>query len=109
MTESELETQRLIGRRLEAELPDLPPRLRTWVEAHLTPPRPVIVSLDPARPEDQTLIVWLVTDDVGAQDSDSRLVFDLQSQSFGVCLRLAGGVEWYLHASPTLADAVGGM
>jgi hypothetical protein len=96
-----------IRARVDAELPVLPTPLRNWVLAHLTTPRRITASLDPEG--SQLVGVWLVTDHTGAEDSSSRLVYELEADAFGIVTDLQGGVAWFQGADDSLSNAVDNM
>ena len=100
-------TEALIASLVEDELPTLPPALREWARAHLTTPRLVTFLVLPEGPE--TVDLWLVTDYIGKQDSSSRVVYDSATGCFGIADRLGGGIDWFMGASGTFAQAVDGM
>ena len=92
---------------VRSALPLLPQHLRTWLTTHLTQPRAITVAADP----DATrfLQVWLVTDDVGNDDSTSRVVYNATEKAFGLLTRLENGVLWYQGPYGSLIDAVEGI
>jgi len=84
----------LIRQDIESELPQIDKRLRDWLEQHIVSPRLVILSTDP----DGTISreFWLVTDEVGHKDSSYRIVYDPQTQKYGLEMTLNTGVQWYM-------------
>jgi hypothetical protein len=96
-----------IRARVEAELPLLPTPLRNWVLAHLTTPTQITASLDPEG--SQLVGVWLLTEHTGAEDSSSRLVYELEADAFGIVIDLQSGVAWFQGADDSLSSAVDNM
>jgi len=88
-----------------SDLPRLAPHLRDWAERHLIGPRLLAARVDPDKQE--TVRVWLVTDDVGEDDSSDRIVFDPEANAFGHLTTLDDGTLWYRGpARGGFADAV---
>jgi hypothetical protein len=50
-----------------------------------------------------------VTDHTGAEDSSSRLVYELEADAFGIVTDLQGGVAWFQGADDSLSNAVDNM
>jgi hypothetical protein len=96
-----------IRARVDEQLPLIAAPLRNWVLAHLTTPRQITASLDPEG--SQLVGVWLVTDHTGAEDSSSRLVYELEADAFGIVIDMQGGVAWFQGPDDSLADAVNNM
>lgn len=105
MTTSSIEE--LIRTRVEQGLRELPLHLREWAQAHLVSPRRIEVALD--WDGNDWAEVWLVTDDVGWKDSVSQVVYDTAKECFGLVVRMANGVPWYMGPWGSFADAVDGM
>jgi len=75
----------------------LGPHLRSWVDEHLISPRQVCVAIDTNGTSFKTL--WLVTDRVGENDSSYRVVYDDETDAFGLECTLDSGVEWYMETT----------
>jgi hypothetical protein len=93
-----------ISNRVEAELPLLTEHLRRWVEAHRTQPREITASSDPEIT--QSVHVSLVTDHIGEEDANSRVVYDPARDEFGLMMELENGVLWYMGPYGSLVDTV---
>jgi hypothetical protein len=85
----------------------LAPHLRSWAEAHLIAPRQVRLSLDPDGTSSKDL--WLVTDHVGTNDASYRVVYDDETDGFGLECTLETGVEWYMGDYGSFAETVENM
>lgn len=97
----------LIAELVEADLPKLAPHLREWAESHLADPHEVAFNLRPDG--DSVITLWLVTDHVGSRDSSCRVVFDAETEQFGLTMQLANGVDWYMGPYGTFAQAIESM
>jgi len=106
MQGSSLPQQRILDL-VQGSLPQLPEKLRVWAQRHLIEPRVVAVSLDPEG--NRSGEVWLVTDDVGVEDSSCRIVYDLVSKAFGLECRMANQVSWYMGPIGTFDEAVNSL
>ena len=93
-----------IANRVQTELPLLAEHLRSWLQAHQTPPRAVSVSSDPEGT--CTVQVWLVTHDIGDRDGSSNVVYDAAQKMFGLVMELENGVLWYMGPYGSLVDTV---
>lgn len=85
----------------------LAPHLQAWVDEHLIPPRQVSLAVDPDASSFRNL--WLVTNHVGTKDSTYRVVFDEETDAFGLECTLDSGVEWYMGNYGSFAEAVENM
>ena len=94
-----------IQRAVTAALTQLPLGLRYWVRAHLVEPRSIILCTSPDTWTHATF--WLVTDDVGFDDTPMRIVFD--GTAFGLAMTLEDGVSYFVHRSASFAEAVESM
>lgn len=83
------------------------PHLRSWVDEHLISPRQVWVAIDTNGTSFKTL--WLVTDRVGENDSSYRVVYNNETDAFGLECTLDSGVEWYMGNYGSFAEAVENM
>ena len=52
---------------------------------------------------------WLVTDNIGVNDSSYRVVYDEEQNMFGLECMLANGIEWYMGAYGTFREAIENM
>lgn len=97
-----------IRARVAADLPRLGRSLRAWAEAHLIPPRLVELAGDP---DGKTrVLVWLVTDHVGREDANYRVVYDPDAAAFGLEMTLSSGMQWYMGPHEGgFADVIEGM
>jgi hypothetical protein len=104
---SEAEIAAEVVNRVQIESPLLAEHLRSWLQAHQTPPRAISVSsdLDGTR----TVQVWLVTDQIGDSDASSRVVYDAARKMFGLVMELETGVLWYMGPYGSLVDTVESM
>ena len=50
--------------------------------------------------------VWLVTDHSGDSDASSRVVYDVETEMFGLVMGLQNGVLWHMGAYGSLVEAV---
>jgi hypothetical protein len=107
MTQEPAGVPERIRSRVDAELPLLPGGLSRWVAAHRTPPREISVSLD--REGGNRVAVWLVTDQTGAGDSASRIVYEPTTRAFGIAIDLQSGVIWFQGPDDSFAAAVENM
>jgi hypothetical protein len=85
----------------------LAPHLRSWVDEHLIAPRQVRFALDANGTSIKDL--WLVSDHVGANDSSYRIVYDDETDAFGLECTLDSGVEWYMGNYSSFAETVENM
>jgi hypothetical protein len=53
--------------------------------------------------------LWLVTDHTGEKDSSYRIVYDEQSQMFGLEVTLDTDVKWYMGSYGSFANTVESM
>lgn len=85
----------------------LGPQLRSWVEDHLILPREVRLATD----VDGTSFkkFWLITDHVGTNDSSYRIIFDEETDSFGLECTLDSGVEWCMGNYGSFDEVVENM
>jgi hypothetical protein len=72
----------IIESRIADALPRMPMHHASWARDHLVTPRQVELFDSPSG--NTTVIVWLVTDDVGKNDANSRVVFHEESGMFGL-------------------------
>jgi hypothetical protein len=93
--------------RVDEGLKHLSSTLRGWAEAHMVEPREIAASLDPKGAQRE--LFWLVTDDVGVNDSGYRVVFDPRANTFGLVTIVDGGIVWYLGGYGDFNDAVENM
>lgn len=104
---SELEVVSHIKELVEKDLPNLPPHIKAWAEEHLVQPRQVTLALkDDGQGE---VMLWLVTDHSGKRDSACRVVFDEKRSRFGLEMRMANGVNWFMGLYGSFAEAVDAM
>jgi len=103
MTETPVE----IGARINEGAPSLAPHLRSWVAAHLIVPRQVRFALDPNGTAFKDL--WLVTDHNGVNDSSYRIVYDQETDEFGLECTMDSGIEWYMGNYGSFAETVENM
>jgi len=82
----------------------LAPHLRSWVDQHLVTPRQVRLATDADGTAFKNL--WLVTDHVGTNDSSYRIVYDDDTDTFGLECTLDSGVEWYMGNYGSFSEAV---
>jgi hypothetical protein len=85
----------------------LAPHLRSWVDEHLISPRQVRLAIDTNGTSFKDL--WLVTNHSGANDSSYRIVYDDETDAFGLECTLDSGVEWYMGNFGSFAEAVQNM
>lgn len=104
MTQVPADVAERIRSSVDAQLPLLSGGLRKWAVAHRTPPREIIVSLDPEGA--RRVAVWLVTDHTGAEDSASRIVYEPITGAFGIAIDLQSGVIWFQGSNDSFAAAV---
>jgi hypothetical protein len=83
-----------ISKQIGDSLGRLNPQLMKWVEAHLITPKKVSISKDTGGKE--YLSFWLVTDHIGSEDSNHRVVYDEGENSFGLECTLENGVHWFM-------------
>jgi hypothetical protein len=88
----EVETR--IQQRVNQTLNELPEHIRRWSVAHLIAPRKVTLATDPDG--EQYADFWLVTDHTGSDDASYRVVFDEETDDFGLEVTLNTGVCWYM-------------
>ena len=96
-----------IATKVAEGLTSLAPHLQDWVRAHLIDPRPVRFSTDANGNTFKDL--WLVTDHTGQEDSSYRIVYDENSQMFGLAVTLDSGVEWYMGSYGSFSETVESM
>lgn len=96
-----------INLKIQETLPALKPDLCSWAQQHLIQPRKINLSLDSDGNTSKEF--WLVTDHNGEADSSYRVVYDVDEQVFGLEVTLESGIEWYMGAYGTFADAVENM
>jgi len=96
-----------INLKIQEALPSLKPHLRSWVQQHLIQPRKVNLSLDSEGNTSKDF--WLITEHNGKDDSSYRVVYDADEQVFGLEVTLETGIEWYMGAYGTFAEAVENM
>ncbi|HYX72065.1 MAG TPA: hypothetical protein VE732_04785 [Nitrososphaera sp.] len=106
MNESEKVVEQ-INLKVQKTLSSLKPHLRSWAQQHLTQPRRCILSLD--SDGNSLKDFWLVTDHNGKEDSSYRVVYDADEQVFGLEVTLESGIEWYMGAYGTFAEAIENM
>jgi len=86
----------------------LDPHLKSWARDHLIQPRQIRLSTDPEGNSFKNF--WLITDHVGKEDSSYRIVYDKDSQDFGLEMTLNNSVEWYMGGNYiSFSEAVGNM
>ena len=85
----------------------LAPHLRSWVNERLISPRQVRFAIDANSTSFKDL--WLVTNHIGANDSSYRVVYDNETDAFGLECTLDSGVEWYMGNYGSFAEAVENM
>jgi hypothetical protein len=85
----------------------LAPHLQSWVNAHLVEPRRVRLATAPDGTSFKYL--WLVTNHTGENDSNCRVVYDVDGQLFGLECTLDSGVEWYMGNCGSFAETVQNM
>ena len=85
----------------------LAPHVRSWVDEHLIAPRQTRFALDANGTSFKDL--WLVTDHVGVHDSSYRIVYDDETDAFGLECTLDSGVEWYMGNYGSFAETVQNM
>lgn len=96
-----------IKNQVEENLPKLSSQLREWAEKHLVTPRPIKLSLDENGKTFETF--WLVTDHVGFEDGNCRVVYDSKNKSFGLECTLENGVNWYMGGYGDFAETIENM
>ncbi len=101
------ETSERIRAKIAEGVPLLAPHLQAWVDEHLIAPRQVSLAIDPDGTSFRNL--WLVTNHVGTNDSTYRVVFDEETDAFGLECTLESGVEWYMGNYGSFAEAVENM
>jgi hypothetical protein len=99
--------QKQIEVAVQAGLSKLRPSIKQWVQTHLVHPRLISLSLDPDASSFKE--VWLVTDHTGEQDSSYRIVYDSDSELFGLECTLESGVEWYMGNYGSFSQTVESM
>ncbi len=80
---------------MAAELPDIPPFERAWVESHLANP-PRLATFSTSDDGSGAISLWLVTEHTGAQDDSTRVVFDAQGRRWGLAMDLMNDIEWFM-------------
>jgi hypothetical protein len=106
MTENEKPPEDLRGKVKEG-LTLLPPHLQSWVGAHLIEPRRLQLSTDLQGTSFKHL--WLVRNHTGENDSSYRIVYDNDTQLFGLECTLESGVEWYMGKYGSFCETVQSM
>jgi hypothetical protein len=96
-----------IDLKVQESLPSLKPHLRSWAQQHLIQPRKINLSIDSDGNTSKDF--WLVTDHNGKDDSSYRVVYDADEKIFGLEVTLETGIEWYMGAYGTFAEAVENM
>ena len=90
-----------------AELPCFSQHLRDWVDQHLIIPRQESFSQNENGTGEITL--WLITDNIGKNDSSYRIVFDEFKGRFGLVVKLQNEVEWLMGFYGGFAETVEAM
>ncbi|HWI60460.1 MAG TPA: hypothetical protein VNT75_01335 [Symbiobacteriaceae bacterium] len=103
----ESEVRSAIARLVETDLPALAPHLQSWVESHLVTPREATFHRDSEG--DTPVRLWLVTDHVGFKDSSYRVVYDPDTEGFGLAVELKNGVDWYMGPYGSFAETIWSM
>jgi hypothetical protein len=85
----------------------LAPHLQSWVQKHLIEPRQAQLATDVNGTSFKML--WLVTNHTGTNDSSCRIVYDDDSQLFGLECTLESGVEWHMGNYGSFSEAVENM
>jgi hypothetical protein len=96
-----------LGVKVAEGLTILAPHLQSWVNAHLVEPRRVRLATAPDGTSFKYL--WLVTNHTGENDSNCRVVYDVDAQLFGLECTLDSGVEWYMGNYGSFAETVQNM
>ena len=77
-----MDTASVIKSRIAGAFPRMPLHHASWARDHLVDPRQI--ELFDSLSGSTTVVVWLVTDDVGKNDANCRVVFDEESGMFGL-------------------------
>ena len=83
-------------------LAGLAPHLQSWLHEHLIEPRQVQLAMDPKGTSFKHL--WLITNHVGENDSNCRIVYDDEADAFGLECTVEPGVEWYIGNYGSFAE-----
>ena len=105
--ENEIQIVNQIETLINEALPNLSPHLSTWVESHRITPHQVTMSLNDDGTDEITL--WLVTENIGENDSASRIVFDEIKDSFGLVMALQNDIQWFMGHYGGFAETVNAM
>ena len=106
MIESDKPPEQL-GANVAEGLTLLAAHLKSWVDRHLIEPRRVRLATNAEGTSFKYL--WLVTDHTGENDSNCRVVYDHESQMFGLECTLDTGVEWYMGNYGSFSETVQNM
>ena len=97
-----------IPKQIQAKVSDgltgLAPHLQSWLHEHLIEPRQVQLATDAEGTSFKQL--WLITNHVGKNDSNCRIVYDDETDAFGLECTVEPGVEWYMGNYGSFAETV---
>jgi hypothetical protein len=99
--------KQIITLKVNEDLEELKPHLRSWVEEHLIQPRRIVVFTD--LDGITSKIFWLVTDHIGKEDSSYRVVYDEYEEVFGLEQILDTGNSWYMGPYGTFLQTIENM
>lgn len=99
-----MDTQQSISDLVAKELPSLAPHFREWIKHHLIVPRKVRLAI--ASDGKERNEYWLVTDNVGIDDTSYRVVYDDVEKSFGLVCTLESGIEWCMGLYGEFSETV---
>ena len=92
---------------IKNEIDGLSENLQDWVNIHLIEPRLIdlIIDLDTNRKGQ----FWLITDNIGVNDSSYRVVFDEKTNEFGLECTLDDKREWFMGIYGNFSDTIKSM
>lgn len=80
LTRAERAMTKRIAAKVGSSMPELDPHLHAWARAHLVEPRRIELFMQ----DRGTRLFWLVTDHVGSDDANCRVVYDPHLDRFGL-------------------------
>ncbi len=104
MDESTIAT---IVKNVKSELLSCEESLRLWANAHLIKPHVITASCKPDRVEPKSL--YLITDHIGVNDSNYRIVYDEDAAQYGLECTTSAGISWYMGPYGSFSKALRSM